>query len=107
MPPPYTEGKDLPPTLLHHRSSVCWLTLCFSARPLLYGLEMEENYKVLRSYAFQSKDYQVTPGSPWNFAIQLRDDSAPEKDMEFVTTGWTAGEHPFSPRGAPGRSWPW
>lgn len=71
--------------------------------PLLYGLEMEENYKVLRSYAFQSKDYQVTPGSPWNFAIQLRDDSAPEKDMEFVTTGWTAGEHPFSPRGAPGK----
>ena len=27
--------------------------------PLLYGLEIKEVFKVLRSYAFESKDYEV------------------------------------------------
>ena len=31
----------------------------FQFRPLLYGLELEEDFKVLRTYEFQSKDYQV------------------------------------------------
>lgn len=69
-------------------------------RPLLYGLHIEENFKVLHSYAFESKDYQVTPESPWNYALVLHDDSKPDDDLKFVSNGLHSS-YPFSPDGAP------
>lgn len=71
--------------------------------PLLYGLEIKEEFKELRSYEFQSKDYQVTPGSPWNYAIHLTNDSQPEIDLKFVNIGWKEGSVPFSIAGAPSK----
>lgn len=69
--------------------------------PLLYGLDIVENFTALREYAFQSKDYQVTPASPWNYAVKIQDDSAVDKDLSFVHTGLTKGVPPFSKKGTP------
>lgn len=69
-------------------------------RPLLYGLHIEENFKALRSYAFESKDYQVTPGSPWNYALLLHNDYKPDDDLTFISKG-LQNTYPFSPDGAP------
>ncbi len=63
---------------------------------------MVEEFSVLAKYAYESRDYQVTPGSPWNYALLLRKDSAPDLDMEFVSTGMEIGVPPFSTKGAPG-----
>ena len=76
--------------------------LLISHRPLLYGLEIVEDFKVLNSYAFESRDYQVTPGSPWNYALRLQNDSQPEKDLTFASKGLELGVPPFSLKGAPG-----
>jgi hypothetical protein len=65
---------------------------------LLYGLKIEEEFKTLRSYAFNSKDYQITPGSDWNYAIYLND---PATDLKFQSTGLIKGKTPFSIDGAP------
>ena len=73
------------------------LPLC---RPLLYGLRIEEDFKALRSYAFESKDYQVTPGSPWSYALLLHNDYQPENDLKFVSKKLNS-TYPFSPDGAP------
>ena len=71
-----------------------------SYRPLLYGLRIEEDFKVLHNYSFESKDYQVTPGSPWNYALMLHNDDQPENDLKFVSKGLNS-TYPFSPDGAP------
>ena len=69
-------------------------------RPLLYGLSIVENFTALRSYEFESKDYQITPGSPWNYAIHLSSD--PEKtDMSVTVDGLKPPLPPFSQQGAP------
>ena len=73
---------------LHLRSSL------FS--PLLYSLHIQEDFKTLRKYAFNSKDYAVTPGSPWNYAIKLNNE-----DFVVVENGITKGVPPFSNDGAP------
>lgn len=85
----------------------------------MYGLEIKEEFKELRSYAYQSKDYQVnndqqvlnkqllylqiTPGSPWNYAIHLTDDNNPSSDLKFQYVGWKEGVIPFSNDGAPSK----
>jgi hypothetical protein len=70
------------------------------SRPLLYGLSIVENFTALRSYEFESKDYQVTPSSPWNYAIHLSSD--PEKSDMAITVGGLKPTHPpFSQEGAP------
>ncbi|WP_156416076.1 hypothetical protein [Nitrosopumilus sp. Nsub] len=74
--------------------------IILSYRPLLYGLHIQEDFKTLRSYAFNSKDYQVTPGSPWNYAIKLSEDDV-DKDLVVVETGIKKGVSPFSTNGAP------
>ncbi len=61
-----------------------------------------EDFKVLAEYAYESRDYQVTPGSAWNYALLLRKDSDPEEDLEYVSTGLEIGVPPFSIKGAPG-----
>ena len=57
---------------------------------------------MLHSYAFESRDYQVTPGSPWNYALKLQNDSQPDKDLTFASKGLELGVPPFSLKGAPG-----
>ena len=66
----------------------------------MYGLSIKENFKVLHSYQFDSKDYQITPGSLWNYAIQLSS-PYPENDMEVIVDGLKPPFPPFSQQGAP------
>jgi hypothetical protein len=68
---------------------------------LLFGLAMKEKFKVLESYQFQSKDYQVTADTAWNYALRLSNDSQPESDFKVVSNGLEIGVPPFSLRGAP------
>ena len=72
-------------------------TVSPNCRPLLYGLSIKENFKVLHSYQFESKDYQITPGSLWNYAIR----PYPENDMEVIIDGLKPSLPPFSQQGAP------
>jgi len=72
-------------------------------RPLLYALEIAENFGVLQSYSFESRDYQVTPGSPWNYALRLRNDSNPSQDLTFLNSELKLGVTPFSLKGSPGK----
>ena len=68
----------------------------------MYGLQIDEEFKILHNYSFDSKDYQVTPGSPWNYMLVLRNDSKPEDDLKLVSTGLKPGtKYPFSSEGAP------
>ena len=55
---------------------------------------------MLNSYQFDSKDYQITPGTPWNYAIQLRA-NATDKDLIFQNPGFKKGTPPFSNEGSP------
>ncbi len=74
---------------------------CKPISPLLYGLHIKEDFNVLRSYAFESKDYQVTGESPWNYALYLPSDEKAEEDLEVVTRGLQKGYLPFSYEGTP------
>jgi len=62
----------------------------------LYSLHIKEDFKTLHEYAFKSRDYAVTPGSPWNYAIKLNNE-----DFVVVEKGITKGVPPFSNDGAP------
>ena len=62
---------------------------------------MKEKFEVLNSYKFQSKDYQVTTDSIWNYALLLTNDSKPDQDLKVVSSGLEIGVPPFSLRGAP------
>ena len=62
---------------------------------------MKEEFKVLANYKFQSKDYQITPGTAWNYALKLSNDSLPEHDLKVTCSGLEIGVPPFSLRGAP------
>ena len=70
--------------------------------PLLYALSMVENFTVLESYAFHSKDYMVLPGTPWNYALLLTDDVMFDNELQYVGTGLQPNVPPFSQKGAPG-----
>lgn len=65
-------------------------------------MQIDEQFKTLKSYAFNSKDYQVTPGSPWNYALQLNEETI-NSDLEVVVSGLKKGIPPFSKEGAPVR----
>ena len=80
--------------------SINCIIYTFTYRPLLYGLQIKEDFKVLHSYAFESKDYQVTPGTPWNYALVLHNDHKPTDDLKFVSKRLNS-TYPFSPDGAP------
>lgn len=60
-----------------------------------------ENFKVLETYKFQSKDYQITAGTAWNYALRLSNDSQPEHDLKVTSSGLEIGVPPFSLRGTP------
>ena len=86
-------------------------------RPLLYALQIGENYTALRNYSFESKDYQVirklkwaTSQKPvvqilnttvWNYGLWLDDDSNPEKYLQFSYRGLQSNASPFSIAGSP------
>lgn len=69
--------------------------------PLLFGLEIAEDFQVLNSYKFQSKDYQIIPKSVWNYALRLKNDLKPDEDLTVVSSGLEIGVPPFSLKGAP------
>lgn len=75
--------------------------MCLCCSPLLFGLEIKEDFEVLNSYKFQSKDYQITPKSTWNYALRLQDDHQPQQDLRVVYSGLEIGVSPFSLKGAP------
>jgi len=50
--------------------------------PLLYALYMNQQFNVIRSYQFQSKDYSVSTSSQWNFALVV-DPANPSKTLTF------------------------
>ena len=58
---------------------------------------------MLESYAFQSKDYMVLPGTPWNYALLLTDDVKFGNELQYVGTGLQPNVPPFSQNGVPGR----
>ncbi|XP_065186897.1 uncharacterized protein LOC135817607 [Sycon ciliatum] len=51
---------------------------------LLYGMTMIEDYTVLRQYQFESKDYQVTGKSAWNYALHLASDTDLKSALTFI-----------------------
>ncbi|XP_065833436.1 uncharacterized protein [Oscarella lobularis] len=69
--------------------------------PLLYALEIGENYTVLRNYSFESKDYQILNATVWNYGLWLDDDSNPEKYLEYSYRGFQSNAPPFSVAGSP------
>ena len=93
------------------------ITECPLYRPLLYALEIGENYTVLRNYSFESKDYQVSEkfecdafhkptlqilnATVWNYGLWLDDDSNPEKYLEYSYRGFQSNAPPFSVAGSP------
>jgi hypothetical protein len=68
-------------------------SVSISRGALVYALSIGENATVLASYAFQSKDYQVQPTTPWNYALLL-DPANPEASLNFTRTG-PPGDVPF------------
>lgn len=62
---------------------------------------MGEKYKVLNTYAFKSKDYEVTAKYPWKYALSLRSDESADQELEVITRGMQKGRHPFSYEGSP------
>ena len=56
---------------------------------------------MLDSYKFQSKDYKITAGTVWNYALRLENDTQPEMDLLVTSRGLEIGVPPFSLRGAP------
>ena len=62
---------------------------------------MREKFEVLANYKFQSRDYQITADTPWNFALKLTNDSQPDQDLRVTSAGLEIGVPPFSLRGAP------
>jgi DUF1680 family protein len=50
--------------------------------PLVYALYMNEQFNVIRSYQFQSKDYSVMTNSQWNYALVV-DPNNPGKSLTF------------------------
>lgn len=62
---------------------------------------MDETFKVLHTYKFESKDYQVTSASPWNYALFLPSDQETNQTLSVVVRGMQQGHHPFSFEGTP------
>ena len=50
-----------------------------SRGPLVFALPLMEQWTPQRSYAFQSKDWEVTTASPWNYALVLSNLKTPHK----------------------------
>ena len=62
---------------------------------------MNESFKVLNSYEFDSKDYQVTATTPWNYALYLPSNQEVEQTLAVKVRGMQTGYRPFSSEGTP------
>lgn len=69
--------------------------------PLLYSLKIEEKWKRINAddpmKALPHGDWEVHPVSPWNYALDLNEESVSKLDFDVKEVG----NVPFSPDGAP------
>jgi hypothetical protein len=72
--------------------------------PLVYALKIEESWKRVNAdkpgRELPHADWEVHPESPWNYALDVRENTL-EEDMEFADHA--IGNIPFSPDLAPVR----
>ncbi|MCO6046454.1 glycoside hydrolase family 127 protein [Aeoliella sp. ICT_H6.2] len=66
--------------------------------PLTYGLEINEQWHKNADYDGPFDEYTITPGSPWNYALEI-DPSHPERSIEVATQ--TVGDVPWALESAP------
>jgi len=69
--------------------------------PLLYSLKMGEQFTVLASYAYESKDYAIHNTTAWNYGVQIADLNNPDTSFQFSSSGTGVGPEPFSLEGCP------
>lgn len=63
--------------------------------PLVYSLQMDENWKQINQHTFDGKDfseYEVLPKNAWNYGLII-DDKNPDKSFEVVKSAMP--ENPF------------
>jgi hypothetical protein len=65
--------------------------------PLVYSLKIRENWHEIKSFG-PSKDWEVYPSSPWNYALVL-DKNNPAASVKVIEK--PMGAQPFSWDGAP------
>lgn len=53
----------------------------------MYSLPITGNFTALRSYAYDSVDYQVLPVTNWSFALDV-DPSNPAASLTYTATGY-------------------
>ena len=68
--------------------------------PLYFSLRMVEQFKQLKSYhdSFPCVDWEITPGTPWNFALQIDPHNL---DRSFAVETRAVGKVPYEPAAAP------
>lgn len=67
--------------------------------PLLFAIRVMEAWTTLKTYAYQSADYQVVNASAWNVGL-LVNDAAPESTLKYQVVG-SPGTKPFCPENPP------
>ena len=68
--------------------------------PLYYSLKIDEEYSVLKTWTdkFPAKDYQITPKSPWNYALLVNGKDVP---ASFKVEVKPTGKVPYEQSAAP------
>lgn len=66
--------------------------------PLVFSLKIKEKWSVVNSFANDFHEHEVTPESPWNYAL-LIDKTNPEKSIQVVESAMPA--NPFEQANAP------
>lgn len=49
----------------------------------MYALKIDEKWKQLHHYKYNSSDWQINAGSPWEVALQI-DPENPDSSIEFI-----------------------
>eukprot|EP01052_Picozoa_sp_SAG31_P030782 SAG31_NODE_3189_length_4572_cov_1.854684_3_plen_228_part_00 len=62
---------------------------------LMFSLPINLTYTQTAHYYAESNDYDVTPSSPWAWALDV------VESMRFVDKGWVKGSAPFNKTGKP------
>jgi len=69
-----------------------------SLGPLVFAMNIEPQWTLLKHYSFNSSDWQAFPTGPWAYAIDIAD-KEPEKYLKVVKK--PVGPIPFSESGSP------
>ena len=91
------------------RGSISWSV---HRGALMYSLPLHLKYRQTAHYFAESNDYDVTPTSPWAWALDVGDGNPANVSaaMTFAGTGWATGSAPFNktsdPAGVGGSFWP-